>query len=123
MNKNKNINKREKGAFFEKVAIDYLNKQKVRIVTQNFYCKQGEIDIIGYDETCLVFFEVKARDTISHGYPAESVNANKIKRISRASDYYKFKNNLSEFTLIRFDVILIEEYEVIWIKNAFDYRG
>ena len=38
--------KKELGNLGEKLAAEYLEKKKYKIIEKNFYCKQGEIDII-----------------------------------------------------------------------------
>ena len=55
------MNKRQIGTFYENAACEYLKKQGVCILEQNYRCKMGEIDIIGRHEGYLVFFEVKYR--------------------------------------------------------------
>ena len=54
-------NNRAVGTEYEKQAEQFLKKQGVRIIVKNFRCRQGEIDIVGTDGGCLVFFEVKYR--------------------------------------------------------------
>ena len=54
------------GRFGEKVACEYLEKNDYKILDRNFKCRQGEIDIIGYDEVSneVVFFEDEFPDLI-----------------------------------------------------------
>lgn len=90
---------------------------------QNFRCRQGEIDLIGYDGEYLVFFEVKYRSGNSKGSAGEAVGFMKQKKICRVADYYRMLHHCAEDTPIRFDVVAVEEGRVEWIKNAFDYVG
>lgn len=69
------MNKREIGREYEGKACHYLESKGFRIVARNFRCRQGEIDIIGYDGEYLVFLEVKYRARSSSGHPAEAVTA------------------------------------------------
>ena len=39
-------NKIELGKYGENIAVQYLKQKNYKIITQNFRCKQGEIDII-----------------------------------------------------------------------------
>lgn len=115
------INTREKGAQKEEQVCAYLLSMGVRVVEKNFRCRQGEIDIIGYDGEYLVFFEVKYRSSASRGRAAEAVGSAKQRRICRVADYYRVIHHCSESTPIRFDVVAIDGGRFSWIKNAFYY--
>ena len=49
MKTNMHITK-ESGNIGERIAVEYLEKNNYKIIRRNFYCKQGEIDIIAKDE-------------------------------------------------------------------------
>lgn len=115
------MNNRKTGDTYEKKAILYLKDKDIKVVVNNFRCKIGEIDIIGYDDDTLVFFEVKYRKTHDKGFAGEAVNFQKQKKISRVSDYYRMINSINDFSPCRFDVITIDGDEITWIKNAFYY--
>lgn len=115
------MNKREKGAQKEEQVCAYLLSGGVKITERNFRCRQGEIDIIGYDGEYLVFFEVKYRSSRSMGSAAEAVGSTKQSKICRVADYYRMVHRLSEDTPIRFDVVAIDGENLRWIKNAFYY--
>lgn len=88
----------------EDIAAEFLKKNKYKILERNFYCNQGEIDIIAKDKNEIVFVEVKTRNNINYGTPSEAVTIQKQKHLKRATEYYIYKNNLyNEF--IRLDVI------------------
>lgn len=90
----------------EDIATEFLKKNKYKILERNFYCNQGEIDIIAKDKNEIVFIEVKTRNNIKYGMPSEAVTIQKQKHLKRATEYYIYKNNLyNEF--IRLDVIEI----------------
>ena len=113
------MNNRQIGALYEREAVLFLQNQGVRILEQNYRCRQGEIDIIGYDNSCLVFFEVKARNSLRAGYGAEAVHIHKQRKICRVADYYRLQHKISEFCEIRYDCISIDLGKIQWIKNAF----
>lgn len=117
----KQMNNREKGAQKEEQVCAYLISEGVRITERNFRCRQGEIDIIGYDGEYLVFFEVKYRSTRGKGSAAEAVGSAKQRRICRVADYYRVIHHCGEKTPIRFDVVAIDGDRLSWIKNAFYY--
>lgn len=115
------MNNRQTGTFYERKAAQYLCERGIRVLELNFRCRQGEIDIIGYDGTCLVFFEVKARDSLKAGYGAEAINLRKQYKICRVADFYRMKHGIGEFTRIRYDCVVIDKGEIAWIKNAFTH--
>lgn len=115
------MNTREKGAQKEQEVCAYLLAGGVKVVERNFRCRQGEIDLIGYDGSYLVFFEVKYRSGKSKGSAAEAVGFAKQKKICRVADYYRVLHRLAEDTPLRFDVVAVDGERVTWIKNAFDY--
>lgn len=115
------MNTRAIGADKEATACDYLAQNGIKIKERNFRCRQGEIDIIGYDGQYLVFFEIKYRKTTSKGSAAESVNIKKQHKICRVSDYYRMIHHCPDNTPIRFDVVAIDSSEIKWYKNAFYY--
>ena len=73
--------KKEFGNKGEDIAIEYLEKRGYIILERNFYCRQGEIDIIAKDKNEIVFIEVKSRSSIQYGCPSEAVNKQKIKEL------------------------------------------
>lgn len=117
------MNKRKIGAEQEERACRYLIKQGVRIEERNFRCRQGEIDIIGYEKDCLVFFEVKYRKDDSKGSAAEAVGFGKRRKICRVSDYYRMLHGCPSDMPVRFDVMAIDGDRMEWIRDAFPYTG
>ena len=51
--------KKKLGNLGEEIATKYLEKHNFKIIKRNFYCRQGEIDIIAKDKEEIVFIEVK----------------------------------------------------------------
>ena len=51
----------EKGRVAEEKALAYLMKQGLKLITQNYNCRLGEIDLIMRDKNHLVFIEVSSR--------------------------------------------------------------
>ena len=116
------MNTRKQGAQKEEQVCACLLSRGIRICERNFRCRQGEIDIIGYDGEYLVFFEVKYRSSDRKGSAAEAVGHAKQKRICRVADYYRVVHHCMEDTPVRFDVVAVCGERVDWFPNAFDYR-
>lgn len=106
----------------EDIACKYLEENNYIIIERNFYCRQGEIDIIAKDckTNELVFIEVKTRTNLNYGMPAEAVNEQKRSHIIKVAEYYIYKNKIRN-TPIRFDVIEIfgSNFKLEHIKQAF----
>lgn len=116
------MNNRRVGAQKEEEVCAHLLSEGVHILERNFRCRQGEIDVIGYDGGCLVFFEVKYRRTPNKGNAAQAVGTAKQRKICRVADYYRFLHHCAEDTPVRFDVIAVDGKQLCWIQNAFDYQ-
>ena len=98
--------KKDFGNSGEDIAVQYLKSHGHIILKRNFYCKQGEIDIITKDENEIVFIEVKSRSNTEYGLPSESVTKQKIQHLYKTARYFLYKNKmLNEF--VRFDVVEI----------------
>jgi putative endonuclease len=114
------VNNRAVGTKFEQEAADYLEKNGYIILQRNFRCKIGEIDLVAKADGYLCFIEVKYRSGISKGYPAEAINLNKIRKITRTAQFYMLLHKLPQETPCRFDAVVILDQEVSLIKNAFE---
>ena len=116
------MNKTETGQKYEERAAAYLKEKGFIILERNFRCRQGEADIIGLYNRCLVFVEVKYRKNTSLGTPEEAVGIAKQLKICMVSDYYRFTHPLYADKQVRYDVIAICADEITWYQNAFFYR-
>lgn len=67
----------------EDYAVDYLRSQGMVVVERNWRCREGEIDVIAFDEESdtLVIVEVKTRRTTTFGAPVEAVTRLKAARL------------------------------------------
>ena len=106
--------KKQFGNVGEDIAADYLEKNEYIILERNFYCRQGEIDIIARDKKEIVFIEVKSRSDIGYGIPSEAVDKQKIRHLYKTAKYFLYKNKILN-NFIRFDVI-----EVLIKKGKFN---
>ena len=77
------------GAWGERQARLYLERQGYRIAAANYRCPDGEVDLIaesGGGE--LVFIEVKTRRGRKFGEAAEAITAAKAQRLAAAAGHY-----------------------------------
>lgn len=112
----------ETGRAKEEAAFRYLEKSGMKILQKNFRCRQGEIDLVGIHEGCLVFVEVKYRRNIKSGLPEEAVGETKQNKICRTSDFYRIMHPELARWQVRYDVLAFCGEEIRWHKNAFPYR-
>jgi putative endonuclease len=93
------------GSWGENVAADYLIKKKYRLVSMNYRCRFGEIDLIVSNREYLVFVEVKLRKTDKFASAYEHVDPRKQNRIRTTAEIFlsEYQTDLQP----RFDVIEI----------------
>lgn len=112
---------RQAGLVAEDKALDYLNTQGLTLVTRNFNCRVGEIDLIMRDKNYLVFIEVRARASQNFGGGIASITHTKRQKIIKTSYYYMIKHKIADKFPLRFDVISLDGKTgiITWIKDAF----
>lgn len=113
---------RASGRDAERLACDYLTTCGLKLLTSNFHCRGGEIDLVMQHGDSLVFVEVRYRRHTRYGRAAETVSAGKQARIIRCAQYYLTRHRQWN-TAVRFDVVGIEgdpgKLKIEWISDAF----
>lgn len=91
------------GRWGEALAASYLRRKGYRLVTANFSCRFGEIDLIVKNRKYLVFVEVKLRRSDAFARASDFVDLHKQARIRRTAELWLSQNE----TLLqpRFDVV------------------
>jgi putative endonuclease len=110
------------GATAEDLASAYLEKNGLTLLTRNYHCRRGEIDLIMQDGNFLVFIEVRYRRNDHYGSAAESVTRQKQQRLLTTAEYYLQNEKQDADRACRFDVITLsgqQEPQIEWIKDAF----
>ncbi len=110
----------QSGKQAEQLACNYLEKQGLKLVQRNFYCRRGEIDLIMCDGQTLVFIEVRYRRNGYHGSALESITSSKQSRIITTAQHYLMQSGWAHNC--RFDVIAItptQPDQILWIRDAF----
>ncbi len=105
----------EKG---EVIAREYLKKQGLTFVEQNYSCRLGEIDLIFKDGNVLVFIEVKTRSSEKYGLPSEAVTPYKQSKIRQVATSYMIEHKCYPCAC-RFDVVEVLDGKVTYLRNAF----
>lgn len=73
----------ELGAAGEELAAVYLTNAGYTVLSRNWRCTVGELDIVAEGSGQIIGVEVKTRSSLGFGHPAEAVNPVKLRRISR----------------------------------------
>jgi len=112
------------GRRFERASAALLASHGLTIVTQNYRCRAGEIDIIAREQEVLVFVEVRARGNLRYASAAASVDARKQRRLQATAAHFLLQFRGSP-PACRFDVITWQRsgpegrWQPQWIRRAF----
>ncbi|TFH48051.1 MAG: YraN family protein, partial [Lysobacterales bacterium] len=110
------------GAWAEGLACRHILDHGLRLVTRNYRCRYGEIDLIMQDGTIIIFVEVRLRSRTDFGSGAESVDARKQARVLSSAEHY-LQRHATLLAPCRFDVVSIRQagktHQLEWIQDAF----
>ena len=116
------FNKQSLGKSGEDFAVQYLAESGLKIITRNYRCPKGEMDIIARDGETLVFIEVRTRRSSFRGWGEESITRQKVQRLHAIASFYVIQQGYSNWPSLRFDVLAIRwigvEPETKWFKAA-----
>ena len=108
------------GAEGEALAAAFLTARGYTIVSRNFRCPAGEVDVVALDARTLVFCEVRTRRGARQGGALESVTVHKQRQVLRVADVYLARHRLHAHP-IRFDVVAVEmRGAVVAIEHVVD---
>lgn len=120
----------KKGRHFEYFAEHYLKNRGLKLVSRNYSCRFGEIDLIMRDGKSLVFVEVRYRKNPLYGTALDSITPTKQKKISKTAQHYLQTHDWTDKLFCRFDALGIigdenqqisnkTNYKAEWVKDAF----
>ena len=98
--------KDELGRRGEDLAVEYLTQRGLVVLSRNWRCRDGELDVVATDQERLVVCEVKTRSGTRYGEPAEAVDGRKAARISRVTQAWLAAHQV-RWCEIRFDVLAV----------------
>ncbi|MDX2077872.1 MAG: YraN family protein [bacterium] len=113
--------KQTTGKLGESLAVDYLQKNGYRIITTNWRCKWGEIDIVAYDGQVVVFIEVKTRHSANTESAFENMTPAKMRKFIRSAYTYADKNQILTWRIDAIAIALNRSSSPIieHVQNAF----
>ena len=94
------------GHWGEDLAAEELRKQGCRILSRNWKCRMGELDLVVEDGRYLCFVEVKLRKSRDYGTAGEAVDGRKQHKLYVTAQLYLQRHPTS--LQPRFDVVEIE---------------
>ncbi len=100
------LTRAEIGALGEQLATDHLTGLGLRILTRNWRCRYGELDVIAVDPdtNTVVFVEVKTRTGDGFGGVAQAVTEQKARRLRRLAAMW-LSHQEQRWAAVRIDVI------------------
>jgi len=109
------------GKFGEQLALDYLQKNGYRIITTNWRCKWGEIDIIADDGHEMVFVEVKTRRANATESAFENITPAKMEKVIHSAYVYADQNQVLLWRIDAIGILLSAKSspQIEHVKNAF----
>jgi putative endonuclease len=116
--------KDELGRRGEEIAAAHLERQGLVVLSRNWRCSVGELDIVATDSiSTVIFCEVKTRSGTGFGTPVEQVTIGKRRRIRRLSQLWLSTAKVG-WRDSRFDVIGIlfdprGRYQITHVREAF----
>ena len=90
----------------EDLAARYLEQRGLLVLSRNWRCRLGELDIVATDARRLVVCEVKTRSGTQFGEPAEAVDQRKAAHIRRTTQAWLAAHRV-RWCEIRFDVLAV----------------
>lgn len=88
------------------MAVDHLTSLGLRVLTRNWRCRYGELDVIAADDEArtVVFVEVKTRTSDQFGGVVQAVTPLKVRRLRRLAGLWLAAQDGS-WAAVRIDVI------------------
>lgn len=121
---------RDVGLLWENAALSHLRQSALELLSRNFTCRLGEIDLVMIDRSRpdgrdqIVFVEIRYRNPNARGDGLASVGAGKRAKLVRAAAVYLQAHPKLAGMPCRFDVVACggtpESPSFDWIRAAFD---
>lgn len=109
-----------RGVDAETRALRHLEARGLKLVTRNWRCKGGELDLVMTDGATLAVIEVRSRARSDYGSALESVDARKQGRLVHATQLFLAAHPEHAQREVRFDVVTLDGTDLQWLKAAFD---
>ena len=114
------MDRRQTGSLAENSACAFLEAQGFTIVSRNFLRRFGELDVVARAGELLIIAEVRTRASEQFGGAAASVGRPKQRRIAATAALFLQRHRELRHCRVRFDVIVVRDGSIDWLKHAFD---
>ena len=95
------------GRWGERCSEKFLKRKGLKILTRNFRCKTGEIDLVMADrDGSIVFIEVKARADEKFAEAEDSITSAKKARLQKTARFFLASHHIDNRPC-RFDIVTI----------------
>ena len=91
----------------ERLAEEHLIRQGYSIVTRNYRCPAGEMDLIAQAGPVVVFVEVRTRRGRNYGTPEDSITPRKQAHLIAVAETYLYEHGLDDADW-RIDLVAVE---------------
>ena len=113
----------DNGRLAEELARRFLLDRGLQVVTENYHCRYGELDLVMRDAGLLVIVETRYRRQSTFGGPIESISVAKRRKIVRSTQHFIHKYPAYRNVSVRFDVVgltgTLNAPDIHWIAGAF----
>ena len=97
-----------RGARAEQLAATFLAQRGLQVLTTNYRCRYGEIDLIAREGEILCFVEVRFRRDGVRNSPIASITDVKRRRIEKTAAHFLAYAWRGPTCACRFDVVTVE---------------
>lgn len=106
----------QRGQRAERLAEEYLIAQGLTLVTRNYRCAHGELDLVMQDRDSFVFVEVRARRNRDFGGAEGSIDRRKQAKLRASALHYLQVHRLD--APCRIDVVAVNGDALVWHRDA-----
>lgn len=115
----------------ESAALAHLERAGLRLLTRNYRCRAGEIDLVMLDDATgvLVLVEVRSRSRREFGGAAATIGYAKQRRFTLAARHLLMTRRELRRLRVRFDVVAIDPADapgdavkLQWIRGAWQEK-
>lgn len=99
--------RKQTGRQGEEIAASFLTDKGYKLITRNWRCSTGELDLVMADAEILVFVEVRTRSGSRFGSAEESITATKQARLIGLAQAY-LQTQAEPLPAWRIDVVAIQ---------------
>lgn len=114
---------RARGELIEQAACAYLRRAGLNLLSQNWHCRYGELDLVMRERDTVVFIEVRYRRDNRFGGALASIDQRKQLKLINSAQAWLQANAKWSHLACRFDTISASgpehQPQLEWLRDAF----